>query len=286
MQYLDRDPAPKSRKFMLTQQWTVKAPPARAAESLDIAVNNGANSTGQIEWTVKDEYALEDQALDGASERATQIAAVLAKGMGVRVGTDLREQPGFRRRGFPRPMMAASIRRSSRRRPWQRSPRKCRAAQASTPFLRSSSDCRQDAEQPGSFKIRAWRFRLKPVSFAEMSLNCGPANRALPTAARHAASLKGAIRRGNPAMGPMPSLTRRAEAQFATCSTARTASRPGGDSRSLQGGRRCEQALDLGTEGRRTFRREPADRTALAIDQKFCEIPLDPRGRRFPDGSS
>lgn len=76
-----------------------------------------------------------------------------------------------------------------------------------------------------SFKIRAWRFRLKPVSFAEMSLNCGPANRALPTAARRAASLKRTIRRGNRAMGPMPSLTRRAEAQFATCSTARTASR-------------------------------------------------------------
>lgn len=106
-QYLNRDPTPKSRKFMLTQRWTVKAPPARAAEILDIAVNNGANSTGEIEWTVKDEKALEDQALDGASARARQIAAVLAKGMDVRLGNLIyvsNQVSGGG--GFPRPMMA------------------------------------------------------------------------------------------------------------------------------------------------------------------------------------
>ncbi len=108
MQYLDRDPTPKSRKFMLTQRWTVKAPPARAAEILDIAVNNGANSTGQIEWTVKDEKALEDQALDGASERARQIAAVLAKGMGVQLGNLIYVSNQVSGGGvYPRPMMTA-----------------------------------------------------------------------------------------------------------------------------------------------------------------------------------
>lgn len=107
MQYLDRDPTPKSRKFMLTQRWTVRTPPARAAEILDIAVNNGANSTGQIEWTVKDENALEDQALDRATARARQSAAVLAKGMGVRLGNLIyvsNQVSGGG--GFPRPMMA------------------------------------------------------------------------------------------------------------------------------------------------------------------------------------
>ncbi|SRR5579871_3524552 len=107
-QYLDRDPTPKSRKFMLTQQWTVKTPPARAAEILDIAVNNGANSTGQIDWTVKDENALQDQALDGASARARQMAAVLAKGMGVRLGNLIYASNQASGAGvFPRPMMAA-----------------------------------------------------------------------------------------------------------------------------------------------------------------------------------
>ena len=107
MQYLDRDPTPKSRKFMLTQRWTVKAPPGRAAEILDIAVNNGANSTGQIDWTVKDEHALEDRALEGAAERAKEIAAVMAKGMGVRLGNVIYISNQVSGGGiYPRPMMA------------------------------------------------------------------------------------------------------------------------------------------------------------------------------------
>lgn len=107
-QYLDRDPTPKSRKFMLTQRWTVKVPPARAAEILDIAVNNGANSTGQIDWTVKDEHALEYQALEGASERAKEIAAALAKGMGVRLGAVIYLSNQLSGGGiYPRPMMTA-----------------------------------------------------------------------------------------------------------------------------------------------------------------------------------
>ena len=107
MQYLNRDPTPKSRKFMLTQSWTVKVPPARAAEILDIAVNNGANNTGQIDWTVKDEKALGDQALDGATARARQMAAVLAKGMGVRLGNVIYISNQVSGGVYPRPMMTA-----------------------------------------------------------------------------------------------------------------------------------------------------------------------------------
>lgn len=86
-QFLQRDySVPKSHKFVLTQQWTVKTTPKRAAELLDVAVTAGANSSGQIEWTVNDERALEDQALDKAAARARADAAELAKGMGVRLG--------------------------------------------------------------------------------------------------------------------------------------------------------------------------------------------------------
>jgi hypothetical protein len=84
-QHLDRDYA-KPHKFKLIQRWTVKAPADRAAEILDIAITAGATSSGDIEWTVKDEQALEDQALDKATSRAKSNAAVLAKGMGVRLG--------------------------------------------------------------------------------------------------------------------------------------------------------------------------------------------------------
>ena len=84
-QHLDRA-YDKPHKFTLTQQWTVKAPPERAAEILDIAVASGATDSGQIDWTVKDERVLEDQALDKATARANANAAVLAKGMGVHLG--------------------------------------------------------------------------------------------------------------------------------------------------------------------------------------------------------
>jgi len=76
----------KSHKFKLVQQWTVKTPPDRVAEILDKAVTAGATDSGEIEWTVNDEKALEDQALEKASTRAREKAAVLAKGMGVHLG--------------------------------------------------------------------------------------------------------------------------------------------------------------------------------------------------------
>lgn len=87
-QYLNRDySVPKSHKFILAEQWTVKTTPKRAAEILDVAVTAGANSSGQIEWNVNDERGLENQALDKAAARAKADAAELAKGMGVRLGT-------------------------------------------------------------------------------------------------------------------------------------------------------------------------------------------------------
>jgi uncharacterized protein YggE len=76
-----------AHKFKLVQQWTVKTPPERAAEILDVAVASGATESGQIDWTVKDAKALEDQALEQASARAKANAEVLAKGMSVHLGS-------------------------------------------------------------------------------------------------------------------------------------------------------------------------------------------------------
>jgi len=77
----------KSHKFKLVQYWTVKVPPERVAEILDVAVSAGAMDSGEIDWTVNDVQALENQALDKASTRAKEKAAVIAKGMGVHLGT-------------------------------------------------------------------------------------------------------------------------------------------------------------------------------------------------------
>ena len=76
----------KPHKFTLQQQWTVKVKPERAAEILDVAVTAGATDSGQIDWTVENENALGDKALEGAATRARAQADVLAKGMGVKLG--------------------------------------------------------------------------------------------------------------------------------------------------------------------------------------------------------
>ena len=76
----------KPHKFTLQQQWTVRVKPERAAEILDVAVTAGATDSGQIDWTVENEDALADKALEGAAARARAQAEVLAKGMGVKLG--------------------------------------------------------------------------------------------------------------------------------------------------------------------------------------------------------
>ena len=77
----------KPHKFTLSQQWTVKVAPERAAEILDVAVTAGARDSGQIDWTVENLQALQDKALESAAARALAQAAVLARGMGVKLGT-------------------------------------------------------------------------------------------------------------------------------------------------------------------------------------------------------
>jgi uncharacterized protein YggE len=76
----------KPHKFTLQQQWTIRVKPEQASEMLDVAVTAGATDSGQIDWTVNDEQALQDKALDGATARARTQAAVLARGMGVKLG--------------------------------------------------------------------------------------------------------------------------------------------------------------------------------------------------------
>jgi len=76
----------KQHKFTLVQEWTVKTPPERAAEILDVAISAGATDSGEIDWTVEDVHALEDKALDQAAARARSDAEVLARSMGVHLG--------------------------------------------------------------------------------------------------------------------------------------------------------------------------------------------------------
>ena len=74
------------RKFQVQQSWTVKTAAKDAAKILDIAVQAGANQSGQIDWSVADHDALQAKAAGLALIRARQIAQQMAEGLKVELG--------------------------------------------------------------------------------------------------------------------------------------------------------------------------------------------------------
>jgi uncharacterized protein len=74
------------RQFVAQQAWTVKTSAKDAAAVLDVAVKAGANSSGDIEWSVADPDALESQAAGKALKRAREIADRMAQGLGAKLG--------------------------------------------------------------------------------------------------------------------------------------------------------------------------------------------------------
>jgi uncharacterized protein len=98
-------PAEKAqRKFQVTQSWTVRTPADDAAKTLDLAVKAGANQSGQIDWSLKDENAPQAEAAGKALQRARTVASEMAKGLNVKLGAllyannETQAQP-------PRPLM-------------------------------------------------------------------------------------------------------------------------------------------------------------------------------------
>lgn len=74
------------RKWMLNQSWTVRTNADDAAKVLDIAVKAGANQSGGIDWSLKDENAPQAQAAGKALQRARSVATEMAAGLGVKLG--------------------------------------------------------------------------------------------------------------------------------------------------------------------------------------------------------
>jgi hypothetical protein len=100
-------PAEKAqRKFQLSQSWTVRTNAADAAKTLDVAVKAGANQSGQIDWSLKDENTPQAEAAAKALQRARTVAGQMATGMGVKLGAlifasnETQAEP-------PRPLMRA-----------------------------------------------------------------------------------------------------------------------------------------------------------------------------------
>ena len=74
------------RRFQVQQSWLVRADAASAAHVLDVAVLAGANQSGQVDWSLKDESAPTADAAARAIQRAHEVAAQMVQGFGGKVG--------------------------------------------------------------------------------------------------------------------------------------------------------------------------------------------------------
>jgi uncharacterized protein YggE len=100
-------PAEKAqRKFQVTQSWTVRVPANDAAKALDVAVKAGANQSGQIDWSLKDDNASDAEAAGKALQRARTQAVEMAKGLNATLGA-LLYASNEAQAAAPRPLMRA-----------------------------------------------------------------------------------------------------------------------------------------------------------------------------------
>ncbi len=94
------------RQFQVQQSWTVKTAANDAAKVLDTAVKAGANQSGQIDWSFKDENAPEAEAAAKAMKRARAQAEQMAASLNAKLGVLLYASNEVQSSG-PRPMMRA-----------------------------------------------------------------------------------------------------------------------------------------------------------------------------------
>ncbi len=92
------------KKFQVRQSWTVRTKADDAARILNTAINAGANQSGQIDWSVADEDALEAKAAGKALARAHAVASQMAQGLNIKLGDLIYASNQVPETG-PRPMM-------------------------------------------------------------------------------------------------------------------------------------------------------------------------------------
>jgi uncharacterized protein YggE len=75
----------EKKQFVLNQSWTVKTKPDDAAKILHVAVEAGANQSGQIDWQFRDMNGLQAKAAANALAKAQVIAQQMAQGLYVKL---------------------------------------------------------------------------------------------------------------------------------------------------------------------------------------------------------
>jgi uncharacterized protein YggE len=73
-------------RFEFSQTWKVTVPAAKASDVLHLVVLAGDNNSGNIDWRLADDNALEAEAARKALTHAQQIAARMAEGPHAKLG--------------------------------------------------------------------------------------------------------------------------------------------------------------------------------------------------------
>ena len=75
-----------NRRFQVQQSWIVRVPAQAASKTLDTAVLAGANQSGQIDWSLRDEDQASSSAAAHAIDRAHTLATQMVSPFGGKVG--------------------------------------------------------------------------------------------------------------------------------------------------------------------------------------------------------
>ncbi len=76
----------KGSRFIFKQTWKVTAKASSASDVLHLAISAGANDSGNIDWRLADDNALEAEAAEKALNHARQIAERMAEGLHAKLG--------------------------------------------------------------------------------------------------------------------------------------------------------------------------------------------------------
>lgn len=82
----DKPRISRGLRFAFSQSWRVTVPARSAADTLHLAITAGANNSGNIQWQLAKDDALEAEAAQKALAHAHQIADRMAAGLHTRLG--------------------------------------------------------------------------------------------------------------------------------------------------------------------------------------------------------
>jgi uncharacterized protein YggE len=82
----DRARYAEGMRFSFNQSWQITVPASQAATALHVAIANGANNSGDIQWQLKHDDTLQAEAARKALQHAREIASQMAAGLGAKLG--------------------------------------------------------------------------------------------------------------------------------------------------------------------------------------------------------